>query len=145
MNLKNVLFLVMTAIMLTSCSSVSQGSKEELPDHVDITELNNNLEYAMVCDMGNNPDLYMGKKVRADGIFTYMQTNDNTYFSVCVLDETKCCQAGLDFECKDFYSFPEDYPEIGSCIAVEGTFDTYKENGTVYCCLRNAEMKVIGE
>lgn len=35
---------------------------------------------------------------------------------------------------------PEDYPQDGDMVTVEGEFDIYTEDGTQYCTLKNAEI-----
>ena len=50
---------------------------------------------------------------------------------------------GLEFVPADSADrvFPDDYPKPGSEITVTGVFDTYSEDGRLYCTLRNAVLK----
>ena len=50
-------------------------------------------------------------------------------------------QQGIEFVLAGSHTFPNDYPEIGTNICVVGEFDTYEEDGYMYCTLRNAILQ----
>lgn len=52
-----------------------------------------------------------------------------------------CCAQGLEFVLAGDYTYPEDYPELGTEITVTGTFQTYEEDGYLYCHLIDARME----
>ena len=86
-----------------------------------------------------------GKTIRMCGAYTYYHDipNDFYYHSCIIADATACCSQGLEFVPADASDrvFPEDYPEPGSEITVTGVFDTYLEDGRLYCTLRNAVLE----
>jgi hypothetical protein len=62
--------------------------------------------------------------------------------SCFVPDAQGCCSQGIEFVLDGDYKYPEDYPEVGDPITVEGTFDTYEIYGLNRCQLLGATMKV---
>lgn len=111
---------------------------------VDLTELSSSMVYAQVNDMMVNPDNYKGKSVRANGTFDYFkdEKTGNEYFSVIIKDATACCAQGIEFVLSGEYSYPKDYPAIGSDITVSGTFGYYSEGENMYSQLTDAVMDV---
>ena len=110
---------------------------------VDLTILNANMTYSQVYDMVTNPDLYMGKTVRARGNFAYTKGDGGKeYFAVIIRDATACCGQGMEFVLKGDAVYPRDYPPIDTEITVSGVFNTYKEGTYTYCQLLDAEMTV---
>ena len=60
-----------------------------------------------------------------------------------ISDATACCSQGIEFVLDGNYSYPEDYPSIGTEITVVGKFNYYTEDDFyTYCQLLNAEMQV---
>ena len=120
----------------------------EIPDtsdgtvDIDLTKLESNLVYAQVYSMMSKPDECIGKKIRAKGSFnqTYYKETKMRYFSVMISDAAACCAQGLEFELAGKHEYPKDYPKPGSEITVEGTFNTYLEDGTLYAHLENARL-----
>ena len=56
-------------------------------------------------------------------------------------DATACCSQGIEFLLDGNYTYPNDYPQIGTEITVEGVFDTYYEGAYRYCQLINASFR----
>ena len=110
---------------------------------IDLTKLQPNIVYAQVFDMVNQPEKYIGKRVRAKGNFAYT-TDPSTggeYFAVFIADAAACCQQGMEFVLTGEHKYPEDYPKLDSTITVEGIFGTYTENGWRYCRLSDATLE----
>lgn len=66
---------------------------------------------------------------------------DAIYYACVIADATACCSQGLEFVLEGDYTYPDDYPELGTDITVVGTFDTYDENGQTYCHLIDAKLQ----
>lgn len=110
---------------------------------VDLTQLESNMVYGVVFDMVSYPDEYAGKTVKANGIFGY-QKNEETgqeYFAIIIKDATACCSQGLEFVLDGDYTYPDDFPPLGSEITVSGEFEPYKEGFINYIHLVHARMK----
>ena len=135
--------IVFDSTNLPSQQELSHISSE-VSDTVDIdfTNMSATMVYAEVFNMLIMPEEYEGKTIKAEGLF-YVATDpttNNHYFSVIVQDATACCAQGIEFELTEEYSWPEDYPEEGDQVCVEGVFDTYKEGELTYCTLRDAKL-----
>lgn len=108
---------------------------------VDLTMLSSTMIYSEVYNMTNNPEKYVGKKVRIFGeVSVYLdETTNKTYYACVISDATACCAQGLEFVMNDNYKNPDDYPAMGNNIIIDGIFDTYEEDGHTYCQLIDAE------
>lgn len=109
---------------------------------VDLTELSSTMIYSEVYNMMVNPEDYVGKMVRMNGQFSVYQdqSTGSIYYAVIIADATACCSQGLEFVLAGNYTYPDDYPEIGTELTATGTFQTYEENGAMYCHLTDAEI-----
>ena len=109
---------------------------------VDLTILSSTLVYSEVYNMMTLPEEYIGKTVRMEGMFSYYHddTTGKDYFACIIQDATACCAQGIEFELEGNCKYPDDYPEDGGYVKVEGVFTTYKEGEYEYCTLKNAHM-----
>ena len=109
---------------------------------VDLTAISGILVYSEVYNMMSTPENYMGKKIKMEGTYAiYFDDTYSTRYDACIVqDATACCATGIEFELSDELNFPDDYPEEGETITVEGIFDTYDEGSYTYCTLRNASL-----
>ncbi len=109
---------------------------------IDLTKLSSTMVYSEVYNMMVTPENYLGKTVKMNGAFSiyYNAGLDQYYFACIIADATACCSQGLEFVLSGDYTYPDDYPELGSDITVVGTFNTYEEDGYVYCQLTDAGL-----
>ncbi|HAS37035.1 MAG TPA: hypothetical protein DCS04_00160 [Ruminococcaceae bacterium] len=109
---------------------------------VDLTVLSSTMVYSEVYNMMTAPEGYVGKSVKMKGQFAYYEDPEtkNQYFACIIADATACCSQGLEFVLKGEYSYPNDYPKLGTEITVTGTFKTYQEDGATYCQLVDASL-----
>ncbi|MCR5278548.1 MAG: hypothetical protein K6E19_03820 [Lachnospiraceae bacterium] len=114
---------------------------------VDLTLLSSTMVYTQVYDMVTEPEKYIGRKVRMEGLFSsLLDEATGIRYNACIIqDATACCAQGIEFELGQEYTYPDDYPEEGADITVVGEFDTYMEGELMYCTLRNATMEAVGE
>lgn len=109
---------------------------------IDLTQLSPSMVYAQVYDMVYNGDDYIGKTIKVKGPFSYYQEPDGReFFAVIISDATACCSQGIEFVLDGDYTYPDDYPSIGTEITVVGKFNYYKENYNTYCQLTDATME----
>lgn len=126
-------------------TSASEPSVDIGDDEIDIdlTQLSSTMVYSQVYNMVNNGDNYLGKTIKAKGPFSYFQETDGReFFAVLINDATACCAQGIEFVLDGDYTYPDDYPSIGTDITVVGEFNYYKEDYYTYCQLTNATMEV---
>lgn len=107
---------------------------------IDLTILSATVVYSEVYNMMYLPEEYIGKTIRMRGMFSsyHDEETDKSYYACIIQDATACCAQGIEFELEGEHSYPEDYPEEGEDVTVEGVFDTYTEGEYTYCTLRNA-------
>lgn len=108
---------------------------------VDLTILSSTVVYSEVYNMMYLPEEYIGKTIKMRGMFSsYHDEDKDKYYYACIIqDATACCAQGIEFELEGEHS-PEDYPDEGQEVTVEGVFDTYVEDDYTYCTLRNAHF-----
>lgn len=112
----------------------------------DLTQMNSDMVYATVYQMMVTPEEYEGKTFRIDGNFyaTYYEATKKYYFYCIIQDATACCAQGMEFIWDDgSHIYPDEYPEDNAEIVVEGTFETYREDGdeNLYCRLSDAILQ----
>ncbi|MCR5546794.1 MAG: hypothetical protein K6F30_10015 [Lachnospiraceae bacterium] len=90
------------------------------------------------------PDEYVGKVVKMDGLFNlyYDEAKDYTYYACIVQDATACCSQGIEFVPTGDYEDLVAGLEAGADITVVGEFTTYTEGDSKYCTLKNATIEV---
>lgn len=107
---------------------------------VDLTQMNSTMVYTEVLQMMQDPDAFLGKTVKMTGTMAVYEGESRNYYACFIADATACCAQGIEFVWKGDHAYPDDYPEQGEEIVVTGTFDTYTEDGIVYCQLLDAEV-----
>ena len=112
----------------------------------DLTQMSADMVYATVYQMMMDPATYEGKSFRIEGTF-YSVYDDHTqkYYHYCIIqDATACCAQGMEFVWGDgSHVYPDEYPAEDADVIVEGTFETYREEGdsNLYCRLANATLE----
>lgn len=112
----------------------------------DLTQMSSDMVYATVYQLMVKPDEYVGKTFRIDGNFyaTYYEPTQKYYFYCVIQDATACCAQGLEFVWDDgTHVYPDEYPEDNAEVIIEGTFETYREEGdaSLYCRLADATLE----
>ena len=126
---------------------LQQESTSQNAVDYDLTQMSSDMVYVTVYRMMTTPGEYEGKTFRIDGNFyaTYYEPTEKYYFYCVIQDATACCAQGLEFIWDDgTHSYPEEYPEDAQEIMVEGTFETYREEGddSLYCRLKDASLTI---
>lgn len=149
LSLKNAKVLCKAIADNLSECLIGCGKSENIVKSVDydLTEMNSDMVYATVYQLMMDPDKYIGKTFKIDGLYYSGQDeNTGTVYHYCVIqDALACCAQGLEFVVEDkAASDTVEYPEEETEIEIKGTFETYKESGddTLYCRIANAEMKI---
>lgn len=111
---------------------------------LDLTGFDSNMVYATVYDMMFNGDQYLGQVIKARGMFGYYRDEDtgDEFFGVVISDAAACCSQGIEFVLDGDYTYPDDYPKLGTDITVTGVFDYYTEGHSIYLQLLHADMKI---
>lgn len=116
---------------------------------VDLTVLSSTMVYSEVYNMLYfYPEDYYGKNVKMTGQFNVYQWVDESgivadmpvAYACIISDATACCAEGVEFVLEGDYTYPDDYPELGTEITVIGEFQSYEENGMTWYHLVNARL-----
>lgn len=107
---------------------------------IDLTTLSSTMVYSEVYNMMVAPEDYVGKTVRMRGQFACYEDPETKeqYFGCIISDATACCSQGLEFVLAGEHTYPQDYPALDTEVTVTGTFESYNEDGFLYCRLVNA-------
>ena len=127
-------------------NSTEDAQKTDGTVDYDLTQMSSDMVYATVFQMMVAPEEYEGKTFRIDGNFyaTYYEATQKYYFYCIIQDATACCAQGLEFVWGDgSHLYPDEYPDDNAEILVEGTFETYREEGddNLYCRLSDATLQ----
>lgn len=118
--------------------AVEETAPAQPGEVLDLTALSSTMVYSEVFNMLMDPDRYVGRVVKMNGIaacFTNPQTSQ-LYYACIVADATGCCAQGLEYVLTD----GEVYPELDTNITVTGTFALYEENG--YKCFHLVDATI---
>lgn len=128
----------MTEEVKEDAMDITDAKEEELPEDnggidYDLSVMGSDMVYATVYQMMTNPQNYEGKTFKVSGTYasTYYEDTDTTYHFVIIKDAMACCSQGLEFIYEEGY----EYPLPDSEICITGTFETYTEDGNLYCHL----------
>lgn len=121
-------------------SYVADGDLSDSECDVDLAAMNATMVYAEVSNMMSAPKNYMGKIIKMKGNFSVYETPARNYYACIIADATACCSQGIEFVLKDGRKYPDEYPAQGSEITVIGEFETYLEDGKMYCQLKDAKL-----
>ena len=102
--------------------------------------------YSEVYNMMMTPENYIGKVVRMNGLCSTFESvavdgqESRVYYTCIIFDATACCSQGIEFVLAGDAG-AEAYPPVDTEITVTGTFQTYDENGMLYCHLVDATLE----
>lgn len=133
--------------------SAQAGSTSEEPQpssspgiDIDLTILSSTMLYSEVYNMMMTPENYIGKVVRMHGLCSTFESAAvdgqpaKVYYTCIIFDATACCSQGIEFVLAGAVG-AEAYPPLDTEITVTETFQTYHENGILYCHLLDATLE----
>lgn len=110
----------------------------------DLIAMGSDMAYAAVYQMMADPDAYIGKTIRIQGLYFsgYYEPTGRYYYYCMIQDTLACCAQGLEFVWADV---PDEYPDQNAAVVVQGVFESYQEDGDEYryCRLRDAVLETI--
>lgn len=120
--------------------AATEATTEKPEIDVDLTTFSATMVYTIVYDMLESPDKYLGQTVKMKGLFAYYydEATGNEYFACLIQDATACCAQGVEFILAGEHVYPDDYPELGEEICVQGVFSTYQEGEYTYITMKDA-------
>lgn len=130
-----------------SNSDSTEGKQDSKADNtladpnvdVDISVMSSDMVYATVYQLMTESDKYVGKtiKIKGNHYSSFYEATGVTYHFALIQDAAACCSQGLEFELANGFEYPAEEEEV----IVTGTFETYEEEGYLYCTLRNAVIQ----
>ncbi len=108
---------------------------------LDLVQSSPTIVYAEVYHMMNEPEDYVGKLVRMEGICAAYRYPDHTVYGCIIADATACCKQGMEFVLTE--NSPENYPAPGSEIVVSGRFNTYQAGEYRFCRLEGCRIEYV--
>lgn len=119
---------------LPTAPTNGQTAEAREKERIDLTDMSSTMIYAEVYNMMVSPDAYLGKTIKIEGPYypSYYEGTGKYYHYVIVEDATACCSQGLEFSWQGLHLYPEDYPEEGERIILEGVYKSYEEEGKIY-------------
>ena len=155
-NTRNGMILFLCMLLATGCGMSRTDRKgvsntntvnEVINEQIDSEKEKEETETEKAEDTADTiePEDYEGKRFRIDGNFyvAYYEPTQKYYFYCMIQDATACCAQGMEFVWGDgTHQYPDDYPADESEVVVEGTFETYREEGdeNLYCRLTDAVL-----
>lgn len=142
---------LLIALLLTGCgdgqAATTSGNKTtteatQAAVSIDLAGMSTTMAIAQITAIQSEPNTYLGQPIKMKGTFAVGYGETRNYYYCLIADATACCQVGFEF-LWDGHTFPDDYPEPGAEIIVEGIFDTYLEEGYEYMQLINASLKPV--
>lgn len=147
------LWLLLSLLLsLAACGGASAPTPQETPlsstpgIDIDLTALSRTMVYSEVYNMMMTPENYIGKVVRMNGLCSTFESvavdgqEARVYYTCIIFDATACCSQGIEFVLAGDTG-AEAYPPVDTEITVTGTFQTYDENGILYCHLVDATLE----
>ncbi len=115
-----------------------------------LTNINSDMVYSVVFQMMMDPDSYIGKTFRIEGIYyaVYYEPTEKYYHYCIIEDALACCAQGIEFVWEDgSHIYPDEYPQDNTKIVVEGTFETYRDEGdsNLYAHLTYSTLSILGD
>ncbi|MDI9519284.1 MAG: hypothetical protein QM266_08160 [Bacillota bacterium] len=116
----------------------------------DLTLMNKDMVYGIIYDMITDPDKYIGKTFRIEGLYyaNYHKSTDKYYHYCVVEDALACCAQGLEFIWDGGPNiYPDEYPENNTGIVIEGVFETYEAESYdfSFCRIKDSKVKLIND
>lgn len=111
---------------------------------IDLTKLSSTMVFSEVYNMMISPEEYVGKTIKAEGIFQVFQdSNNKNFYALVIADATACCQQGLELIWDGNPAYPDDYPEEDSEIEITGVYKSYVEEGNTYYYVLVNDVKAV--
>ena len=151
--------IILILVLLSGCTSGNTSAPATTPsaspspepvasipeiDESQITEITEKMFIEQVNDVYLNPDDYLGKPLKLEGVFEsfYLEDTDETLRYVRRLGPGCCGNDGfVGFE----VVYGGEYPNKNDWVELIGIFEEYEENDMQYFRIRAASLTVMDE
>lgn len=148
-NMVKFLLVVFVCMTFAGCGEKTGSKSKEKAEtekaDVDLTTLSSTMVYTEVYNMLSAPEDYIGKTVKMSGSYyaSFYDETDKWYHYVTIDDAAACCQQGLEFAWQGDHVYPDDYPEDGAEVEIEGVFESYEEAGATHYQIVTDNINII--
>lgn len=108
-----LLIVIIAIVSLCSCQDEQKHSTRQAK-HIDLSKMNENVEYSEVARIITSIDKYRGDMLKVHGTYYMIGKGKVIRF----YDAARCCSIDVDFESSDKFSDGEN-------ITIEGKIDGY--------------------
>ena len=108
-----LLIVIIAIVSLCSCQDEQKHSTRQAK-HIDLSKMNENVEYSEVARIITSIDKYRGDMLKVHGTYYMIGKGKVIRF----YDAARCCSIDVDFESSDRFSDGEN-------ITIEGKIDSY--------------------
>ncbi|MCL2019116.1 MAG: hypothetical protein FWG70_05080 [Oscillospiraceae bacterium] len=115
-----------------------QNNAEDSDVDYNLSGLSSTLISSHINNMWQSPARYMGKTIKADGVYSYMDIEGYDFHMLVISVTDSCCVDQLQFVLDADSELP--YPKEGERIEIKGVFDEYEFFGNTYYYLVDAEI-----
>ena len=107
---------------------LEEQNKNDSGFHFDLTDMAADMIFATVYMIVTDSDAAAGKSIRVNGLlYTYPSADGNGESQYCIIkDALQCCAQGLEIA---FKNKPDQIPEDGTEVLVEGILEPYQVEG----------------
>lgn len=112
-----LLIVIIAIVSLCSCQDEQKHSTRQAK-HIDLSKMNENVEYSEVARIITSIDKYRGDMLKVHGTYYMIGKGKVIRF----YDAARCCSIDVDFESSDKFSDGEN-------ITIEGKIDSYYAEG----------------
>lgn len=129
-------WLVAMAAILALAGIVA-GAMGEGKIDIDLSEVNDNLNYAQMKQVMADPQAYAGRTMCVRGKFSYSEATGRSMIVLC--DASGCCEITLQF-LLDGMTYPDDFPPLYTDVAVTGRLEVLDDAGEPWVHFEDARM-----
>ena len=122
-------------------SGASEREEKAQPYDLDLLSCGPREVYSAVFRMMNQPEEFIGKRIRMVGVLACYPYPDHTVYGCIIADATACCKDGMEFVLAE--DRPENYPPPGSEIVVSGYYETYPAGDFTFCRLSGCRVEYV--
>ena len=133
--MKKIISLICALLMLVALIGCSPESEVEVLDYTG-PEYDDELTYYSVQNIVIDPEKYVGKTVKYNGVYMVSKNENGEPMNLCVVTYDSCCTTYIEFQ------LPEgaQYPELNTEITITGNIQTVQHSNTTYPVLLNATI-----
>lgn len=138
MKKKNIICIIMILVslsLLCGCSSDEKGDKKD-----EVINISEKVYVTYINDIYTNPQEYLGKTIKIQGMFKSETIGDTVYDYVYRIGPG-CCGSDGDM-CGFEYTYDGEIPSNNDWIEVEGKLIEYEEEGEKFICIQANSVKV---